>query len=151
MVYYKKIMKFNIDKTASVFLGTTFTAADHFVVKKNSVINAHCHIDVRGSITIGENVSISDRVSIVTGDHNPADPYFKARFRPVTIHNHVFVGYGATILGNVTIGEGAVIAAGSIITKDVEPYAIVAGIPAQKIGERTRELLRDTPYSRLFH
>lgn len=151
MLYYEKIMKFKIDKTASVFLGTTFTAADYFVVKRNSVINANCHIDVRGGITIGENVSISDRVSIVTGDHNPADPYFKARFRAVTIHNHVFVGYGATILGNVTIGEGAVIAAGSIITKDVEPYAIVAGIPAQKIGERTRDLFRDNPYSRLFH
>jgi acetyltransferase-like isoleucine patch superfamily enzyme len=144
-------MRFNVDKTASIFLGNTFTASAHFTIKRNSVINANCHIDVRGGITIGENVSVSERVSIVTGDHNPTDPYFRARFRPVLINNHVFVGYGSTILGNVTIGEGAVIAAGSIVTRDVEPYTIVAGIPAQKIGLRTRELRRDTPYSRLFH
>ena len=144
-------MKFKIDDTAAVFLGAFFTASDHFVVKRNAIINANCHIDTRGKIYIGENVSISDRVSIVTGDHNPVDPYFRARFRSVTIHNHVFIGYGAIILGNVNIGEGAIVAAGSVVTKDVEPYAIVAGVPAKIIGERSRELLRDTPYSRIFH
>jgi acetyltransferase-like isoleucine patch superfamily enzyme len=53
----------------------------------------------------------------------------------ITIGNDVWVGMGALILGGVTIGDGAIIAARSVVTKNVEPYTIVAGIPAKRIGE----------------
>lgn len=149
--FYLYCMRFKLDPTASIFMGVTFSAADCFIMKRNAVINAHCHIDVRGGVEIGENVSISERVSIVTGDHNPADPLFRARFRPVKIEDHVFIGYGAIILGNVVLGKGSVIAAGSLVQKDVEPFSIVGGVPAKKIGTRNQNLLRDRPYSRLFH
>lgn len=144
-------MAFDLDPTSSIFMGTHFTAARHLVMKRNSVINANCHIDVRGKILIGENVSISDKVSLVTGDHNPADPHFMARFRSIVIEDHVFIGVGAIILGNVVIGKGAVVAAGSVVATSVEPYTIVGGVPARKIGDRSKEIVRDRPYSRLFH
>ncbi len=149
--FYISCMRYRLDPAASIFMGVTFSAADHFSMKRNSVINPHCHIDVRGGIEIGENVSISERVSIVTGDHNPADPHFRARFRPVKVEDHVFIGYGAIILGNVVLGKGSVIAAGSLVQKDVEPFSIVGGVPAKKIGTRNQVLQRDRPYSRLFH
>jgi acetyltransferase-like isoleucine patch superfamily enzyme len=56
------------------------------------------------------------------------------------IGNRVWIGYGAIILPGLTIGEGAVVGAGAVVTKDVEPFAIVGGNPARKIGERAREL-----------
>lgn len=144
-------MRFDVHPSASIFMATQFTAARHLVIKRNSVINAGCHIDVRGEIIIGENVSISDQVSLVTGDHNPADPHFRARFRSIIIEDHVFIGHRSVILGNIVIGKGAVIAAGSVVTANVPSFTIVGGVPAKKIGERTKELLRDKPYSRLFH
>ena len=58
----------------------------------------------------------------------------------MTIGNRAWIGPGTTILHSVNIGEGAVIAAGAVVTKDVEPFAIMAGIPARKIGERNHNL-----------
>lgn len=55
---------------------------------------------------------------------------------PVIIGNDVWIGFGALLLAGVTIGDGAIIACGAVVTKNVEPYSIVAGIPAKKIGQR---------------
>ena len=60
--------------------------------------------------------------------------------RPIYIDDYVWVGVGATILQNVTIGEGAVVCAGAVVNKNVGAYEIVAGVPAKKIGERKRDL-----------
>ena len=105
-----------------------------------SHINRGCLIDARGYVTIGNNVSISHNVSIVTGGHNPQSAFFEGRFKPITIENYVWVGVGAIILQGVRIGEGAVVCAGAVVTKDVGEYEIVAGVPAKKIGIRTNNL-----------
>ena len=60
----------------------------------------------------------------------------------VIVGNDVWIGYGASILAGITIGDGAVIAAGAIVTKDVKPYSIVAGVPAKEIGNRFDEGVR---------
>jgi maltose O-acetyltransferase len=59
---------------------------------------------------------------------------------PVTIGDRVFIGARAIVLSGVTIGEGAAVAAGAIVTKDVDPYTIVAGVPARPIGSRPKTL-----------
>ena len=59
---------------------------------------------------------------------------------PLTIGDRVWIGSNAIILTGVNIGEGAVVCAGCVVTKDVEPYAVVAGIPARKVNERPRDL-----------
>ena len=103
-------------------------------------INQSCFLDGRAGIAIGDNVSISHYVKIVTGSHDVQSSDFCGKFSPVIIGNHVWIGMGAIILPNVKIGDGAVVAAGAVVTKNVEPYSIVAGIPAKKITDRNSNL-----------
>ena len=59
---------------------------------------------------------------------------------PININDYVWIGANVTVLQNVKIGQGAVVCAGSVVTKDVEPYSIVAGTPARPIGKRNKQL-----------
>lgn len=103
-------------------------------------INRLSTLDARGRLTIGDSVSISHGVMIMTGSHDIETKSFAVRFLPITIEDYVWIGCGAIVLQNVTIGEGAVVAAGAVVTKDVPPYTIVGGIPAKIIGSRNKNL-----------
>lgn len=124
-----------------------------FVMKKNYImncsrlkmgtyshINRGCTIDARGNITIGNNVSISHGAYIMSGSHDHQSKDFIGKFLPITIDDYAWIGVGAVILQDVHIGKGAVVCAGSVVTKDVGDYEIVGGVPAKKIGERTHDL-----------
>jgi maltose O-acetyltransferase len=91
-------------------------------------------------LTVGNHVSISEGVAVFTLGHDPASPEFEKRGAPVCIGDRVFVGTRAMILPGVTVGEGAVVAAGALVTRDVAPFTMVAGVPAQPIGQRPRHL-----------
>jgi acetyltransferase-like isoleucine patch superfamily enzyme len=117
---------------------------------KNSVINQKCRLDNRGFITIGDNVSISAEVCILTADHDPQSRDFSGTIRPVTIEDYVFIGTRAMILPGVTLAKGSFIAAGAVVTKNVEPFTIVAGVPAKPIGKRRTDLDYSAHYERLF-
>ena len=105
-----------------------------------SHINQGCFLDARSRISIGNSVSISHYVRLVTGSHNIQDKHFSYKGSEIVIHDFAWIGIGVTILQGVTIGKGAVVCAGAVVTKDVEDFSIVAGIPAKKIGERNKEL-----------
>jgi maltose O-acetyltransferase len=109
---------------------------DKIQVGKGSVINRHVLLDGRGGLEIGRDVGIAERSVILTSAHGfeggVTDHVWRTR-----IEDKVFINLGAMVMGGVIIGEGAVVAAGAIVTKDVEPWTIVAGVPAKKIGERT--------------
>lgn len=122
-----------------------------FIMKNNYIMNARqltmgdyshinrdCIVDARGGITIGNNVSVSHRVNIMTGGHDARDAHFMGVFKPIVIEDYAWLGVGCTILQGVTVGRGAVVSAGAVVTKDVAPYTIVAGVPARQIGERPR-------------
>jgi acetyltransferase-like isoleucine patch superfamily enzyme len=148
--YYCYVMKYNIGQNTAILMDCTFDCTQHFAIGSNSVINGKCRIDNKSSITIGDNVSISQEVMILSSDHDPDSPVFASRDLPVIIEDYVFIGSRATILPGVTIGKGAVIAAGSVVTKNVEPFAIVGGVPAQFIRTRKAELNYRLSYRRLF-
>lgn len=150
LLFYKRVMGFDLGPNTSIFIDNYFTSKKNLKTRGNVVFNAGCHIDTRALISIGKNVSISPRVSILTGDHDVYDKKVSARFRPVTIQDNVFIGYGAILLPGITIGQGAVICAGCVVTKDVGDYDIVGGVPARKIGTRPEAIERDVIYSRLF-
>jgi maltose O-acetyltransferase len=104
-----------------------------------SRINRDCTLDARGPLHIGANVSISPEVVILTAAHRVDDPSFAVEMRPVVIEDHVWVGTRAMIMPGVTLGRGSVVAAGAIVTRDVAPFCIVAGVPARPVGERPAE------------
>lgn len=121
-----------------------------FKMGKNSVINYKCRLDNRSGITIGNSVSISSEVCILTADHDLQSFDFKGRNRPVIIEDYVFIGTRAIILPGVTLGKGSAVAAGAIVTKTVPPFTIVAGVPAKPIGSRPTDLHYQIKYRRLF-
>lgn len=110
------------------------------MVGNNCVINRRCTLDGRGGLRLGNNVSISPEVMLITSNHVKDDPNFGVEDKPIVIGDYAWVGSRATVLPGVTIGKGAIVAAGAVVTKDVPPYAVVGGVPAKIIGERAREL-----------
>jgi acetyltransferase-like isoleucine patch superfamily enzyme len=106
-----------------------------------SRINRDCCLDFRGSIRIGENVSISPEVVILTAAHRVDDPAFRVEVKPVVIEDYVWVGTRAMILPGVKLRRGSVVAAGAVVTKEVPPLAIVAGVPARQVGTRPEHAL----------
>jgi maltose O-acetyltransferase len=118
---------------------------------ERNVINFGCLLDGRKfQIRTGSDVTIGPEASILTLGHDPQSPEFSDRGGDVIIGNRVWIGYRALILPGVTIGDGAVVGAGSVVTKNVEPYTIVAGNPARKIGERSKELSYRLNYNPRF-
>jgi acetyltransferase-like isoleucine patch superfamily enzyme len=94
-----------------------------------------------GGITVGNNVMIAHGSQLISAGHHIPDPGESMRFSgldvaPIVLEDDVWIGAGAIVLPGVTVGKGAVVAAGAVVTKDVQPYAIVAGIPAQVIRRR---------------
>jgi acetyltransferase-like isoleucine patch superfamily enzyme len=107
-----------------------------------NVINFGCLFDGRRhTIRTGNNVSIGPEAVILTLGHEPQSPEFADKGADVVIGDRVWIGFRAIILPGVTLGEGSVVAAGAVVTRNVEPYTIVAGSPAKSIGTRTTSLL----------
>lgn len=122
---------------SGVQLGCRFLNGRKVFIGERNVINSGCLFDGRKfSIRTGSNVSIGPKATILTLGHDPRSATFEDRGGDVVIGDRVWIGYRAIVLPGVTIGEGAVIGAGAVVTKDVEPYVIVGGNPARKIGER---------------
>lgn len=102
-------------------------------IGRNSRING-CHISASEKIIIGSNVRISQYVLIMDNDfHQVEDHFAVGKKKAIIIDDDVWIAAKATILKGVHIGRGAVVAAGSVVTKDVEPYTLVAGIPARPV------------------
>ena len=111
-------------------------------IGENFFMGHQCHLGANANI--GKNVMFASCVALVGGDHKFDDIDVPMRFagrdtfKTITIEEDVWVGHGAIILKGVHISQGAVIAAGAVVTKDVAPYAIVGGNPAKFIRERKR-------------
>ena len=104
-------------------------------------IGRGCEIDVAESVTIGAHTLLAPNVFITDHTHNHAKAQRLdqqgSRVAPVVIGADAWIGAQAVVLAGVTIGDGAIVGAGAVVTKDVPPYAIVAGVPARVIGSRT--------------
>ena len=102
--------------------------------------NSRCNICVFDSVTIGQKVFISENVTIRDSDdhtllsmENGVVCQKNGKTAPIMIQDNVWIGMNATILKGVTIGSGSVVAAGAVVTKDVPPHCLVAGVPARVI------------------
>lgn len=107
----------------------------HIVLHKNCDINDGCFLLAKAKIEIGENSALAYGVSIITSadpnsNYNALGTLYPAKTAPVIIGKDVWVGANSTILPGVTIGDFCVVAAGSVVTKDVPSGCMVAGVPA---------------------
>lgn len=114
-------------------------------IDKGTIIGDNALLDARRGLFIGKNVNLSSNVSIYTLQHDHRDPYFACpnpqnKKMSVEIDDRAWLGSNVIVLPGVHIGEGAVCCAGCVVTKDVPPYAVVAGIPAKQVGERPQVL-----------
>ncbi len=141
--WYRRIVGIQMGRNASVqlgcyvwFYGPGSTRRSGARIGKNSRINRDCTIDLRGGLLIGDNVSVSPDVTILTNSHGVNDPSFREENGTVMIEDHVWIGTRAMILPGVTVGRGAVVAAGSVVTRDAPPMTVVAGVPAKTVGAR---------------
>ena len=96
-------------------------------------------LDARGGIKVGHDTNISSHAKLITGSHDIDDSDFTADFLPIHIGHHVWIGTGAMILQGVRIGDGAIVAAGALVNKDVPPFTVVGGVPAKCLRERNGE------------
>lgn len=142
--FYKYIFLVKMEKNSVLYYGSEIRAPWMLMIGKGSVVGDNSILDARcGGIYIGENVNIASNVSLWTGGHDYNDPYFrsmKTNRGPIYIKNRVWIGPNVTILHSVTIGEGAVIAAGAVVTKDIPPFTICGGIPAKVLAQRSIDL-----------
>jgi acetyltransferase-like isoleucine patch superfamily enzyme len=143
-VWYRKVLGITLGEGAGIHLDVfiwfdgpgKMRRQGLLQIGRRTWISRRCVLDARYSLQIGEDVSISPEVAILTAKHLPDDPGFPVVGAPVVIEDHVWIAMRAIVMPGVRIGRGAIVAAGSVVTKDVEPLAIVAGAPAKKIGVR---------------
>lgn len=131
-----------IGKNVVFHYKTEIREPQFLTVGEGCIIGDNTILDARRGLTLGKHVNINSNTSIYTEQHDHRDPYFRCfegQDLSVTIHDRVYLGANVIVLPGVTIGEGAVCCAGCVVTKDVEPYTVVAGIPAKKVGERPRD------------
>ena len=130
-----------------------FSLGDYSVVESYSCINnavgdviigdhtrVGLHNTIIGPVTIGSHVNLAQGITVTALNHNFADQKLRideqgVSTNPVTIGDDIWIGANAVILPGVTIGNHSVVAAGAVVTKDVPPHSLVAGVPAKKIKE----------------
>lgn len=105
-------------------------------IGKDTIVGDHAFLDGRSKIKIGNHVDIASEVMIYNSEHDLESEEFIAREEPVEIDDYVFIGPRVIIMPGVKIGKGAVVAGGAVVTKNVDEFMVVGGIPAKVIGER---------------
>lgn len=129
-----------IDPHAFIESGVSIVQG-RLALAENCYVNRECLLDCRGGIRIGARTLIAPRVMVLTATHPIMADYPRAgavEFAEVTIASDVWIGAAATILPGVTIGRGAVIAAGSLVRQSLAGDALYAGTPARKIRDLGR-------------
>lgn len=146
-ILFRKTKAFLITKylglsnvSEGVYFGGLSKIAKDCVIGKDVYIGPHCIIYPK--VSIGNYTLFGNNVTILGGDHNYSIPALPIRFsgradlKPTRIGIDCWIGAFSIIKCGVTIGNGSIIAAGSVVTKDVEPYSIYGGVPARKIRDR---------------
>lgn len=132
-------IKIPLDST--IHIGANFFNPSGITIGHDTIVGDNCFLDGRAPLTIGSHVGIASQVLIYNDEHNINSSDYSNSFGPVTIGDYVFIGPRAIILPNLTIGKGAVIAAGAVVTKNVPEYEIWGGVPAKKISDRASQNL----------
>lgn len=125
-----------IGSGSTIHTGAVFYYPRNIKIGEDTIIGEQAVLDGRDKLIFGNHVDVATGVMFYNGEHDINDEKFGAVYAPVVIEDYVFIGPRAIILPGVTVHKGAVVAAGAVVTKDVEEFKIVGGVPAKEIGER---------------
>ena len=138
-----RVMGLRPGRGVVIYGGAEIRRPEWVALGDGTIVGNGAILDGRMGITVGKQVNMSTGVWIWTVQHDYQDPMFGDKGGAVTIGDRVWLSCRVVVLPGVTIGEGAVVAAGAVVTKDVPPYAVVGGVPAKIIAKRTRDLRYD--------
>ena len=140
MLALRAVIK-NLGRSVLIQRGCIIAGAENLNIGDHVFINANCMLNAEGGLSIGANTKIGPYTTIWTSNHNFTNPDIPFRlqgstFAPVIIDEDVWIGAQVTVLAGVHIHQSAVVAAGSVVTKDVPAYSVVGGNPAKIIRMR---------------
>ena len=135
-VLYRSVFGVDIPRDSTIYWRCRFFDPYGVHIGHNSIVGNDAFLDGRNGLYIGNNVSIAAQVLILTMEHDLSSPTFGVMGGPVFIEDRVYIGSRVTILPNVRVGVGAVVASGAVVTKNVEPWTVVGGVPAKFIKRR---------------
>ena len=144
-------MKIKIGQGSSTHIGLKLYTYDNIILGALCVIDGDCTLDSRGRLTIGNNVNTSPEVMTLTAYHNPDAEEFTGIEKSVMIEDYAWIATRAMILPGVTIGHGAIVAAGAVVTNNVAPRTIVGGNPDRVIRIRKGDQTYTLDYRRFLH
>jgi maltose O-acetyltransferase len=138
-----KLLFARLDGFCLIYAGARLFHTYGIRAGRNLHVNSGAYLYGRGGLTIGNHVLVGQNAVVLSSTHHWSDPtrpivFQGHRAEPVTIGDDVWIGANAVILPGVHVASGTVIGAGAVVSRDTDPYSIVAGVPARKIGERPR-------------
>ena len=134
--FFYRLSGISIGKGSTIHMWANFFEPHNVIIGNDTIIGDHAFLDGREKLVIGDHVNIGSSVLIYNSEHDVNSDIFKAIEEPVKMEDYVYIGARVIILPGVTIGKGAAIASGAVVTKDVPSLTIVGGVPAKEIGNR---------------
>lgn len=140
---FYKLLFARLDGFAFIYPGATLDHSWNIHAGRSLSINTGAFLSARAPITFGNGVLVGPNVVIVSSNHRFDDPGLPIgeqghELAPITFGDDCWIGANAVVLAGVNVAEGTIVSAGSVVTRDTEPYSIVAGAPAARIGQRPR-------------
>lgn len=141
--FFYRLLFSRLDGFAFIYPGAWLDHSWNLHAGRSLAINTGAFISARAPIRFGDGVLVGPNVVMVSSNHRfdlPDRPICEQghALAPITIGDDCWIGANAVILAGVTLAEGTIVSAGAVVTKDTEPYSIVGGSPAEKIGSRPR-------------
>jgi maltose O-acetyltransferase len=149
ILYLKKMLGVSIGNDSFIHMRCFFCEGSIIRIGENTVIGTGVYLS--GEITIGNNVSLTAFCHIQSSSHYKNSPIFEGYSKPIIIDNRAWIGVRSYIGPGIHIGEGGILAAQSVLTKDIMPFTVWGGCPAKEISKRSSDINYTVYYFPIFN
>lgn len=148
--FFLRRLGMRIGNNSRIGIGTVIIQPETIIIGNNTYINEFCHLDGRGGLIIGDNVSISIYSKIITASHRANSDSFEYYDEQTLVEDHVWLGCNAIVLNGSILGKYSIIGAGCVIKGRTDPYGIYVGNPSNKIKTREKDIDYQLIYNPYF-